>query len=149
MINTNELMIGNYLIGDNDIRQVKQIEEEYVWLLTPLCKRATKLYARRNWDKICPILLSPAVLEACGFEWNNVFDCRVFTYSKDTVCLYCIDPNEEGIELSASFNYAKRIGGNSNHQLDISTLHQLQNLYFALTQKPLEIDIEKLKKAVR
>lgn len=38
--------------------------------------------------------------------------------------------------------------GGSNLSVEIKTLHQLQNLYFALTQTELQIDLDKLNNAI-
>lgn len=83
-------------------------------------------------DRLTPILLTAEILLKCGFKFN--------TYVGEEEIDYYILENSEFI-LDASFQ--PLVYGSSIHLLDyeIEYLHQLQNVYFALTGKELDIKL--------
>ena len=125
MIKANELRIGNFVTAircDNSqiIDQVKQLHESYVM---------TKF----DWDKVEPIPLDEEWLLKFGFKksfskFDDGFEINEMilnnTYDKDCDgwCFY--DGNV------ACCN-------NMNYKNPIKHVHQLQNLYFALTGEEL------------
>ena len=114
IIRENELRIGNHFIGYDG--------KEFQWLLSDF----NILFTGVDVDELIksPIPLTPEVLESCGFEvfpWGYVKKS-----SKDF-----------GVRINLrSFNYD--VSGNS--PVKIEYLHQLQNLYFALTGEELEVN---------
>lgn len=74
-----------------------------------------------------PIPLSPEILEACGFEINQ-YGYRV----KDGFKVYW-----DGMK-SFQFNYDHN---DEYNILELRHLHQLQNLYFAMTNTELEVKV--------
>jgi hypothetical protein len=92
-----------------------------------------------------PIPLTPAVLEACGFE---------FRYESSRVMLLIIGDHKTETEQSLQFWIntdhisISRCGINA-YSAPCDNLHQLQNIYYSLTGQELQIDIEKLKNAIK
>jgi hypothetical protein len=117
----NELRIGNLLVVDDDIvTEVTVIGEDYLG--------TTKTIGFINIEKFSPIILTPEILEKCGFNvtskgfyvhpnWYNIS----LKFMRGTYNLRC--------------NFMDIIANN------IDYLHQLQNLYFALTGEELLIKL--------
>lgn len=130
MIELNQLRIGNLVKEYNEVKKVSAIyphgvdfEEGNFGVCPP--------------QDMNPIPLTEAVLRAVGYlyfdngkDWGytNGTGIRVSDYNDEYFYLDILD--QQGITL------------------EIKTLHQLQNLIFALTGKELEINMEELKKAV-
>ena len=75
-----------------------------------------------------PIELTEEILLKCGFEKREDGDYNLFKYSEVDIVI-CSDFSSwkcDGINFSVNY---------------IKYLHQLQNLYFALTNKELEINL--------
>jgi hypothetical protein len=120
-MNANELRIGNYVKFGKLFKKVVEIAEEGFYILD---KDGTTL--KNTWADLQPILLTEEWLLKFGFEkdekneywfWKNCVSVSVLGY----------------IEL-LSFN---RQSFKTNIQLKY--IHQLQNLYFALTGKELVV----------
>lgn len=136
MISLAELRIGNLLwseqSGYGEPERVFEISErdKKIWS-SPI-----SFWCGRDLEDLEPIPLTPAVLEACGFEYfDNIED---WGYKKLDIRLsdfedyfYLDILEQEGITL------------------EIRSIHQLQNIYYALTGQELTIDIDKLKNAVK
>lgn len=90
-----------------------------------------------------PIPLTPSILEAAGFEKRRDGE---YLYSIDLDKHISIVVNNNNI-FPMLLQDAEFSGGELNvYSCNlINYLHQLQNLYFALTGTELEIDVEKLK----
>jgi len=82
-----------------------------------------------------PIPLTPEILEKCGFENDNVFE-KMFKYLNKSI--YDTDKltfrKEEGFICFDGIKYRTLL----KH---IIYLHQLQNLYFALTGEELTVNL--------
>ena len=76
-----------------------------------------------NGENLFPIPLTPEILEKCGFENNGFYRSHSDPYME-------ISPSATGFILSVNGSEYE-IGETFNH------LHQLQNLYFALTKAEL------------
>lgn len=131
MIKANELRIGNWVKYTNDQSLKNGLANTWVNVTDDIIKWA----ANPSENVYEPILLTPEVLEKCGFEktWKMyeldfsdklLSDRRYefFCYEKDLPnCSYTLN------SITAANNF--------------SFLHQLQNLYFALTGEELEIKL--------
>ncbi len=84
------------------------------------------------WDNLSPIQLTPEILEKCGFDYDASYE--VPKVQKGNFILW------DGFDGSFSANF----GGLTRLDVYVKYLHQLQNLYFALTETELEVDISKL-----
>lgn len=126
-----DLRIGNWV---KDIKKgyvsIHGIEPnwEEVWL--NYC-HGSGIYKKRIIE-IRPIPLTEELLKKCGFQQRPI---RNDSYS---LCLqeFCIYRNED----TCHFELPNEYGGTGSY-VEIKSLHQLQNLYFALTGEELEINL--------
>lgn len=154
MIQPNELRVGNWLYNKQlgtpfQISGVHNIitKDDYgktdgLWLFgdTP--------------DKDCePISLTEDILSKCGFVKSKYKDEEVFILELQPFPLFLVKESSswvlkrevvQNIYLSRNDSGEKDYDGcfrilSDLHQKRIEYLHQLQNLYFALTGKELEI----------
>lgn len=114
-IKANELRLGNWVLGENGF---------------PL-KISAYDFEHTMFDKTNPILLTPEILEKAGFMKE-----RESNYTK----IYTNIKNEQfGYNWHDRSGWTARYyGENINHT---QYLHQLQNLYFALTSEELKIEL--------
>jgi hypothetical protein len=120
-----ELRLGNYIYHNGEVVPVVQIERRYktMYRLNDL-----DVDERIIEDHFQPIPLTPEWLERCG--WQLVDQGRGPYYWLEKQCWFHIHLPEDGT-LYANFN---------NNAVHIKYLHQLQNLYFALTGEELTIN---------
>ena len=119
MIEANELRIGNWINDIFDIKNpvVRQIELDDFTAIANYQRSGVKpLFLK-------PILLTPQVLEKCGFkrDWHG--------YALDNIYSLSFSVTKNG-EFLACF-------GDKTVGVIVKHLHQLQNLYFALTGEEL------------
>lgn len=122
MIRANELRVGN-LVLDFAGKPVKVV--------------------RTNLDKIpleTPIPLTPEILEQCGFrrkDWDNQWYPGKFelTLEADSDAFFKYYSDEDNLMILSSDG-----GDVSIVKENIKYLHQLQNLFFALTDQELKIN---------
>jgi len=123
MIQTNELRIGNWI---NEFEIATQADSRFI----------DRLYNIELRGKIAidvtPIPLTPEILEKAGFnevdgnEWYRFYDkgfLRVFIHHSVDSCFVSVD----GLKI--------------DYYINNFYLHQLQNLYFALTGEELNIEL--------
>lgn len=123
-----ELMVGNYVNQKNTLHQVLEIKENEV-----ICKwifeKSNIMIDDYYYRDIKPIPLTEEWLLKLGFEFIN-----------QNWPLKIKDPYiwKTNITLFADGHYYLTIDG-KKISYKIEYVHQLQNLYFALTQKELTI----------
>lgn len=122
MISENELRIGNW-VECNGIRF--QITGTHL----------SAMQVDPSTKEIFPISLTPEILEKCGFK--KVGDDR---WSNETLCRSIYRSKKSG-----GFDFEDDYG-RGICDIDFFYVHQLQNLYFALTGTELEIKITDAKK---
>lgn len=133
MLEARELRIGNLFLG-------KPVSHDDLPMVTMTVKKIEKYqgddlingfwwgqsdYCGWNMKDIKPIPLTEEWLVKFGFEYNGMW----------------WDSSQEYFELD-TFKDSYVMGVNSceyNHGIEINHVHQLQNLYFALTGKELTI----------
>lgn len=83
-----------------------------------------------------PIPLTPEILERCGFEKGF----GEYALIQDS---YPLRFREEGEKYILSFHYFGSNGESNEEEIicEFKYLHQLQNLYFALTGQELEVNL--------
>ncbi len=143
MIQANELRIGNWILfqPNNKISR---------WVLVEILDRTNVITHDMghslvlSYSDIQPIPLTPEILGKCGFD---VWDRKLSTeHSKEV--------GNDGFKLKSIYkkeyksNQFLLVGNGAYDELgetDLSevckNLHQLQNLYFALTNQELEIKL--------
>jgi len=113
----NELRIGNWVLNKNG-RPIQIMRDMFG--VVPLLE---------------PIQLTPEVLEKCGFVPNAIGQLAIEVLGIDThLELITIDDGYCYVNL----NQINEFGNSQNVAIDrIRHIHQLQNLYFALTGEEL------------
>ncbi len=130
MIAAQELRIGNLFIDDlNQLCITKKIDEDAVMCFCPNCKKGE--WSVCEIKKVIPIPLTEEWLLKFGFETDGNFE------DKNEIIL----PNNEHdfiIEFSDyTKNYHYTGGEGICYGVGCKYVHQLQNLYFALTGEEL------------
>ena len=136
MIKANELRIGNYLQDDTGrIGKVLEFKEGYIVL--KMLHSTVKIKSNVGTSDIDAdgIPLTPEIIEKCGFKIKkgsgaNIFEWHIGTNPVNQDWLFCI----------TEFRY-ENVFFYRNGYFKINTIHQLQNLYFALTGDELNINL--------
>lgn len=116
-----ELRIGNWILNGNDI----QVEVRYHEIRYAALHPGTQ-------NNYSPIVLSPEILEKAGFsKGEKWYIHQVFYKGQFEVCY---NRNEVVYGEKTEHGFDKK-------SKDIKHLHQLQNLYFALTGEELNINL--------
>lgn len=131
MIKANELRIGNYITYLDDIYVVNGIAYEE---LNPNKWRISfktldgKLGNAKSVDWIEPIPLTPEWMEMMGFVEDKQHECYVIWESESHVAIEYFD------------GFVHLVGHTSAQPMEhIQYVHQLQNLYFALSGEELNV----------
>jgi hypothetical protein len=117
----NELRIGNWVNTSveptllTDYNKVKEITSDAL-----VCENVGAC----DWSDITPIPLTPEILEKAGFEDD-------LPWKKNNFCL----------DSECRFHVVDGTGYGVIIARQIKFVHQLQNLYFALTGEELEINL--------
>lgn len=126
MINPNELRIGDFVIDRyNDCICI----DEY-WMEV--------FMAIRDYESLQPIPLTPEILEKCGFDkqehgsgnFKAVSQCKQIESSYERT----------SIDHWNGKTFLTDIDGGTVGE-ELKSLHQLQNLYFALTGEELKVNL--------
>lgn len=121
MIQPNELRLNNVVQIDGIITTVSHImgDEDYLE----------------------PVELTPDILEAAGFKYNQLTENYEVFY--DCVGMLGINKYDGGFVIA---NDNEDMGFTGDLKSSCKYLHQLQNLIYCLTGEELQIDITKLNK---
>lgn len=132
MIQSNDLRIGNwvYFTGNGNNNPVKVMELWQTQLVSDYMGNHLCLFY--SDDDLQPIPLTPEILLSCGFE--KVRDLTYVIVHSDNLHIVFI---QSGIGFNITVTGAFGMVGLS----DCYSVHQLQNLYFALTNTELEIKL--------
>jgi hypothetical protein len=118
MVKENELRIGNW-VDVNGYAEVRGVTRGGVWI-------RNQAFAITEWKGIP---LTPKLLVKCGFE-----ECEGIWWEHQTESIFMV--------LSGEVYFGEVLQIDSpkicNH---VKYVHQLQNLYFALTGEELSIDL--------
>lgn len=131
MIQANELRIGNYFTYRGTILKVDKYTFQSEWLLS----------------EAKPITLTYKIVSKCGFVKNNEVDHISFDIHLDkynTLALskwFYTDRKFRGLHLLHRTVIGKEYSLPPNIDTENMYLHQLQNLYFALTNQELNIQL--------
>lgn len=136
MIELEELRIGNYLLYDGKVVHVTlltlDIDDEYEDTIC-FCELGKTTNEKGGWnrelaDKLRRIAISREWLERLGLSYSKTFNC----YSVDWELMFCEDGDKYYL-CEQEVGELRKIGKPFYH------VHQLQNLYFALTGEELKI----------
>ena len=129
-MNANELRIGNYVYDDNgEIVQVEQINSDKIHKFVTV-SRGKLIYS----SNIYQISLTKELLFKCGFGQQFLSDPQEFNVlsAYKNGGFEILKFNDEEVFFYVDW---------SGNRTCIKSLHQLQNLYFALNGKELEIKL--------
>lgn len=129
---SNELRIGNWVTCYNHTFRVGVLEKTY-------CEDMDADEGGFDYNNCEPILITTELLEKSGFwKWSNKFfglEMERNTLVNDHICIRCKkDGTMKLIVHDGRPNAGFEVNG-------IKYVHQLQNLYFALIGKELEIKL--------
>lgn len=122
MIKANELRIGNWVEVDDKPALVTQIFDSGI-----TCNHNDDITNGEAFKHITPIPLTPEILEKAGFE-NGC------PYSKE----YGHTAPKEAFFFENDY-YPNEMSNGRSIGTEIKYMHQLQNLYFALTGEELPL----------
>ena len=132
MIQLNELRIGNYVVFKRDGSEfyffIEQISKEKVWLNTHDEDLSNGNPFEVSLSDVFPIPLSDEMILKCGFKERNKS-----IYYKDNFEI--LTENEQDCKFHIIGDYGYYF------EVEISCVHQLQNLYFALKDTELEVQL--------
>ena len=133
MIKSQEFRLGNLLMHKTGVR-----------ILTVKCTfEHFALMAKGGEKDLFPVLLSPAVLENCGFAENKKY--ALLPESREFILVVPVMGSGE-IEIRAYVKnnkecFARAMVNKVPVSNNIFHLHQLQNLFYALTGEELAIKL--------
>lgn len=123
-----ELRIGNWVLKNppNDYRKVEQINTDgWVWLSAAVGPTEIK--------DVLPVPLTPELLEKIGFEKDESDEENTWWRLKFGRFTFETDSSVEGKKV-----YVITFGKEIDY---VTTLHQLQNLFYILTGNELTINL--------
>lgn len=136
MIQAKELRVGNwvrYNLFPNDFYTIRAVCEDRIHPIELMEHKNNEIYAvhvEEGLSMLEPIPLTSEILIQCGFNAAPAAD----SYSG---WLVKISDTGEKVRIRKSTDgFAWPLFG--HHEVPVNHLHQLQNLYFALTGKELE-----------
>lgn len=134
MINVTELRVGNIVLytQDNDELPVLKIDGDSKTICLDLL---LDLNMEVNEQDIEPIPLTPEWLGRCGFLSAGQFDKDIYKVVVNGESYYIRD--HKGFDFAIDSNE----GDPLYIRYDLHHVHQLQNLYFALTGEELAIKL--------
>ena len=136
MIDVRELRIGNYVYLFRSITPYKITDIGYSEIEYPRYEAggiSSEAVFRTYVDNLNPIPITAELLLRCRFVYNTVDDCfdrlnlRVRILG-NSICVFI------GFDVGFGKEWY-------DANVEVKSLHQLQNLYFALTGKDFEISI--------
>lgn len=130
MINANELRIGNWLLTDEDemlqVNEIKQDFNDCEYMITFIT--SDDMYHDSIISECNPISLTEEILFKCGFVRTGLLyelgDCHF------AIKIY----NDKFLLANPTYQMVYELN-------NFASLHQLQNLYFALTGEELNVEL--------
>lgn len=127
MINVRELRVGNLVLIKDGTEY-----ENFIWVVSSVSEQGVQLkceigLASPEIENVYPIELTDAILLKCGFKSGKLEHGDLYFYwNSQTVSYGVLADNLNDILIDNS---------------SIKYLHQLQNIYYALTGKELEVKL--------
>ena len=126
MISCYELRIGNYVLVDENLREVSGITSTTVSTLDTEKNEQHEQASEHSSQNIQPVLLTDEILQQCGFVYHDYFKFwqLITTGIRSEMN---ISPDYEVIDFMRKPILKK-----------LTSLHQLQNIYFLLKGRELK-----------
>jgi hypothetical protein len=122
-MNPSELRIGNLVDFEGQIETVYQIRHSGVDFFRGTTKKGIVIQSY-VWEAVKPITLTEDWLLEFGFKDINNKSFRLFKHANHDIILRIFD--------GGAISYCEK-----NEYVLVKSVHHLQNLYYALTQKEL------------
>ncbi|HEU4470477.1 MAG TPA: hypothetical protein VFR58_05290 [Flavisolibacter sp.] len=132
MISCSDLRLGNYILIRKKIERITLINNDPGFADTPLIgfEGSNDNFISCGEESVQPVVLSAEVLNQCGFSFHSHFHFwQLIDTSAGQRSEMDIDPDYNLIDFMRRPIVKK-----------ISSLHQLQNLYFALKGSEIKFD---------
>jgi len=131
MIPTYELRLGNYILVDQNLKRVSGISGTTVFTVDAE-GTSEEAASEDKQENINPIALADEVLKECGFVYHDYFKFwqLITTGIRSEMN---ISPDYEVIDFMRKPILKK-----------LTSLHQLQNVYFMLKERELKLDTSAL-----
>lgn len=133
MVKSNEFRLGNFLLHKTGVRV----------LTVPCTFEHFALMAKDGGKDLFPVVLSPKILESCGFTENKKY--ALLPESREFVLLLPVmGSGEVSIKAYVKSNkecFARAMVNNVPVSNNLFHLHQLQNLHFALAAEELAVKV--------
>lgn len=126
MISCYELRIGNYVLVDENLHEVSSVTSTTVSTLDTEKNEQHEQEAEHSSQNIQPVLLTDDILQQCGFVYHDYFKFwqLIATGIRSEMN---ISPDYEVIDFMRKPILKK-----------LTSLHQLQNIYFLLKGRELQ-----------
>jgi len=139
MIDVNELRIGNkicpYVRNEGEVATILIIDGNVDRKFDTLYLECKESFEWTEFDRVSGITITEQILLNCGFKNNNDREYFYIEIGSSSFAI-CINPKFTGICLFDDDDI--QIG---RFYINIEYVHQLQNLYFSLSGKELEINL--------
>lgn len=135
MINPNELRLGNYIYAIDPYNKECGMVMCKVECLYRDGVEGSGIAVPMRYEYTEPIELTSDILYKCGFKSNYAEDPQL--YGNKTTLRYCNERFElyrNGVDYVFTFHTYRSV-------VLLEYLHQLQNLYFAINGKELEVKL--------
>ena len=134
MIKINEFRIGNFVLVDEKLQAVCAISLNNIELATyevGYMNNDKLYYLPCESDRLQPVPINDEVLESCGFKFDTYF--RLWQKMKKVL--------GTGMDMEMTGDYSVLDFSHRPILKEIEYLHHLQNLYYALKRKELEVNL--------
>lgn len=130
-IKETEIMIGNYLFAsDQQIHQVSKFDDKTIWFEKTINRHGVSCWLTSKISECIPIPLTEDILLKCGArKVNHIHGYSFFTFSNSKI-------NKAHIDI-----YEKKTCYYGSYVAKCKYLHQIQNLFKAITQTDLKVEV--------
>jgi hypothetical protein len=133
MIQATDLRIGNWV--NNDDLGNTQVDEIYNNSVVRVWSNADYFYIGE--ESINPIPLTPDILEKCGFVFNERSSSyRIFSHKEEWILAAQQTADKTCFKIGLPID-----GRSDQYMTNLTYLNELQNLYKALTNNELTINL--------
>lgn len=131
MISAYELRLGNYVLVNENLKKISVVTRTKVSTID-MKGNIEETQSENNLESISPVPLTDDVIKACGFVYHDYFKFwqRISTGIRSEMDL---SPDYEVIDFMRKPILKK-----------LTSLHQLQNIYFMLKGRELQIEKERV-----
>lgn len=117
--------------------------DAHTWTVSDIGKTGVALesnigYVSPDFKNVYPIPITEEILTACGFKKQRLIGDRYYWFNGEFVLT-------DKMELAESDRYYDYLP--ANYSIGFDYLHQLQNVYFAITGIELDVNIDGLDRA--